>query len=862
MGYRDKCGALATSAAVCAVAMASPAWAQTKSFDVPAQSAATAIPELARQADIQILVSESAVRGKTTHAVKGRMSADQAVRRLIAGTGLRIASSDGRTFTLSVVAATRVPAADSATSMGGKEVSSTDIVVTGSRIRGVETPSPVTNISAQQMREEGYADLGDVIRSLPQNFSGGQNPGVLESGGTIANQNLTGGSGLNLRGLGPDATLTLLNGRRLSYSSLFQAVDISSIPVEAVERIEIVADGASAVYGSDAVAGVGNVILRRDFKGLTLGTRQGGATDGGLATHEYTATGGAAWSSGGFIATYKDASADPVYASQRTYTEALTGPKTLYPGNDLRSGLLSLHQYLVDGVTFRVDALHTERDSYRVGASPTTVTRIPAKTKSTLISPVLEARLPGNWSASLGATWSKDVSDTWYDQISLATGTKTRPLDQSFINKSRSFDIGFEGPLFRLSGGDARLAIGAGYRTYSFENRNRLTDITLIQGEESNRFAYAELSLPLVGTGNKMWGVDRLLVTAAVRGENYDGFGGVATPKLGLIYAPTADISLKGAWGRSFKAPTLAQRFQASTVYLMPVTWAGGSGYPADATVLMTWGGNKDLQPERATTWSATLDFHPSALPGFKAELTWFDIAYRGRVVQPLSTYWLALGDARNAAYILYSPSMTEIAATAAGGTLIDLGGKGYDPTKVAAILYNQYANALRQKARGADLSASYRFDLTQGGLILRGSASWLDISQQTSEGQPEVKLSGTVFNPAVFHGHVGAVWDQGGWTASAFVNHRSGVAAGSAVNAGADGRTGSFTTVDATVRFNTGAGTKLWSGIDIAVSAQNLFNRAPPLYTPATAASTAPYDSLNYSAVGRFVSFSLSKHW
>src|SRR5690606_39717167 len=66
---------------------------------------------------------------------------------------------------------------------------------------------------------------------------------------------VTGGSSLNLRGLGPDATLTLLNGRRMAYSGFVQAVDIGAIPVEAVDRVEIVADGASAIYGSDAVGG-------------------------------------------------------------------------------------------------------------------------------------------------------------------------------------------------------------------------------------------------------------------------------------------------------------------------------------------------------------------------------------------------------------------------------------------------------------------------------------------------------------------------------------------------------------------------------------------------------------------------------
>jgi outer membrane receptor for ferrienterochelin and colicin len=85
------------------------------------------------------------------------------------------------------------------------------VVVTGTRIRGGTTPSPVITIGSEQIKQEGFSDLGQVIRSVPQNFNGGQNPGVIGTAGGIGNQNFTSGSALNLRGLGPDATLTLLN---------------------------------------------------------------------------------------------------------------------------------------------------------------------------------------------------------------------------------------------------------------------------------------------------------------------------------------------------------------------------------------------------------------------------------------------------------------------------------------------------------------------------------------------------------------------------------------------------------------------------------------------------------------------------
>src|SRR5690606_37227437 len=152
------------------------------------------------------------------------------------------------------------------------------------------------------IREEGFTDLCDVIRSIPQNFSGGQNPGVVIGPQATSNdQNFTGGSGLKLRGLGPDATLTLLNGLRMSYGGIYHAVDVSASPIEAVERQEIVAVGASASYGSDAVGGVANGILNLDFDEVTVGARYGDGTDGELTTRAYTATAGTNWDTGGMI---------------------------------------------------------------------------------------------------------------------------------------------------------------------------------------------------------------------------------------------------------------------------------------------------------------------------------------------------------------------------------------------------------------------------------------------------------------------------------------------------------------------------------------------------------------------------------
>ena len=856
--------ALAISAILPAVNVFAQTSESVSVFDIPAGKLSDALDSFMSQSDAQILYKSDLVAGKKSQALRGSMDRAAALTQLLSGTDLVWEKANGSTF---VIKQTKAPL-QKPDRPEGKASSATEndatseptmldtIVVTGSRIRGGTSPSPVITIGAEQIREEGFTDLGEVIRNIPQNYAGGQNPGVNTASG-IANQNITGGSALNLRGLGPDATLTLLNGRRLSYDGFVQAVDISAIPVEAVERIEIIPDGASAIYGSDAVGGVANVILKRDFDGVTLGTRYAGATGGGLKTHGYSATAGATWSTGGLIATWKKSSSDPIFASQRDYTESMVDPKTLYPGSDLRSGLLSVHQSLGDMVELRLDALksHREQETY-TGYSTYYYHRLP-ETSISLVSPSLEFSLPGDWSLTIGGAYGKDEN---VYKSSYVSSTASTLSSGCYCNESRSYEVGAEGPLFALGGGDARLAAGIGSRTDDFLVLS-YTGTDRYGGEESARYAYAELNLPFISPASNITGIRRLEFSAAVRGEDYDSFGRVTTPKLGLVYDPSADFTLKASWGKSFKAPTLLQRYQDKASYLWSANQVGGSGYASDATVLMSYGGNaEDLEAERARTWTTSLSFHPEALPGLEAELTYFDIDYTGRIVQPISNISQILSDPSYSEFVSYSPTAEEQAALLAAysDAFYNYAGAAYDPSKVVAIVIDQYINAARQRVKGLDLSSSYRFDIGNGLLTTRGTVSWLKSSQQNSAGQDAFDLAGTIFFPAKIKGRIGAVWTQGRFSASSFVNYTAGVTSTSATSTE---KMASFTTVDATLRYDTGERDDALSGVEFVLSADNLFNRDPPFYA-VSSISYVPYDSTNYSAIGRFLSFSVSKHW
>ena len=132
----------------------------------------------------------------------------------------------------------------------------------------IETASPVVTIDRAQIQASGKVNLGDLIQQLPQIAGAAMNPQQNNGG--------TGLSEVSLRGLGSNRTLLLINGHRIP----FQLQDLNMIPVAIVERIEVLNDGASAVYGSDAIGGVVNIITRTNYQGAEFGA------DYGMSDHD------------------------------------------------------------------------------------------------------------------------------------------------------------------------------------------------------------------------------------------------------------------------------------------------------------------------------------------------------------------------------------------------------------------------------------------------------------------------------------------------------------------------------------------------------------------------------------------------
>ncbi len=222
-----------------------------------------------------------------------------------------------------------------------------EIVVTGSRIRGVApVGSTVIGVNHDDISATGAVNITDALQDVPQIL----NLGVSEdSRGTSGGAgNITYASGINIRGIGPYATLTLLDGRRMVQAGASGGLpDPSDIPVIGLERAEIVPDGASAIYGSDAVAGVANLILKRNFEGIEAMARDGTANSYNESQIDIIA--GHTWDSGQFTAAF-----------ERSYHSALNGENrdfyradlTARGGSNFSSPNCSNANIVVDGVSY------------------------------------------------------------------------------------------------------------------------------------------------------------------------------------------------------------------------------------------------------------------------------------------------------------------------------------------------------------------------------------------------------------------------------------------------------------------------------------------------------------------------------
>lgn len=286
-------------------------------FAIPAQPLSSGLLVLGRQAHISIAAPVPLVSGVAGRPVQGELTVRAALARILEGTGLSyefVGPSAVR-----IRGESDAPQHGAGEPPGSAEVSLlSEVLVVGTRIRGqAPVGSSVVSMDRDDIEQIGRPTIAELMRAIPQVQTLGTTEGTRGSRGQGEIENHGAGSGVNLRGLGVDATLTLVNGRRVAPSAAGAFVDITQIPIAAVERVEVLPDGASALYGSDAIGGVVNFVLRKNFDGAETSFRYGGAS----GFHDYSASQllGKAWPTGSVSFAYEYYSRTHLAGFKRDY---------------------------------------------------------------------------------------------------------------------------------------------------------------------------------------------------------------------------------------------------------------------------------------------------------------------------------------------------------------------------------------------------------------------------------------------------------------------------------------------------------------------------------------------------------------
>lgn len=277
-----------------------------KKFDIEPQALAKALMQFSRQADIVVTMTTELAEKKTSRAIQGEMSPDDALKQLLEGTGL--------VYEVTSSGSMIIRSEEESESLGPSKIDKKDdveeLVVTGSAI--IKDPNKLTRQTTTFTRSEiersGMTRLDDFLGRLPQNVNAPSNVGsgnFLDGQNFGLGKNVYAGSGVNLRGLGSQYTLILIDGRRPAKGGQFgDVVDISNIPLDRVERVEILYDGAAAIYGSDAVGGVINIITNRDYDGTNVNIGYEKTNEGGGSRTNVSIANTLKWQTGSLTSSF------------------------------------------------------------------------------------------------------------------------------------------------------------------------------------------------------------------------------------------------------------------------------------------------------------------------------------------------------------------------------------------------------------------------------------------------------------------------------------------------------------------------------------------------------------------------------
>lgn len=648
------------------------------------------------------------------------------------------------------------------------------------------------------------------------------------------------------------------------------------IPASAIERVEVLSDGASSIYGSDAVAGVVNFILRDDFDGLETGFRYGTGTQHGTPDqYRASTTGGKHWDSGHALLVYEFFTQDQLGVEDRRFAQKDILPNYLLPSQKRHSVLASVAQEVTPNLELFADFTYSDRKARQL------------RTQLFADFTFQQDASTENLNSSAGGVWK--ISDDWfldfagtYSEIDTRNESSIDDDDIRVIESALwTADAKLSGPLLHLPAGDLKLAFGGQLRTESFIASNIVADRTDSDAKRDVYALYGEAFIPIISTENNVPGVERLDLNASGRYADYSDFGSTANPKVGMLWSPVDGLNFRSSYSTSYKAPPLgsvgandstASLFRTSLLFsVFGLTPADPS--LADVVQLTVGGTDKDLDPERSRAFTAGLDFHQEwGTHALSLSATWFDVDFKNRLDNAPILGNVTHFDAINIAFndpsafpegsFTFFPSADEINEALDGLDRPLTNPFGLDPRDtffLSRVLV--VTNTSRTVVNGFDFDLDYTYGLSQGSILLGLTGTYLqDVKQQAATTTPLVEEVDTLFDPVDLKLRGRAGYSNNDFSANVFVNYvdsyRVDSTAGSA-------RMDSWTTVDTSLTYNTREhGNSLLNGTVFRLSVANLFDEDPPQAPIIPNLRVDGYDPTNASPLGRFIAFEITKHW
>lgn len=859
-------GPLLAAGSVAALVCAAPAQAQPVDelqFSLPAQDLSASLREVSRRTGRNIIAPGELVRDRQAPAVSGPFTAEGAVRILLTGSGLDVRRVGDSLVIFMPRAGESRAQGDAGAEPSG--VAGETIVVTGTHLRGAPPTSPTIVLTRDEIDRTAASSVEQLMRRVPQNFQGGvnqENFAVIGAGADI----LEHGAGLNLRGLGQRATLVLVNGRRLAPSGAGSFVDVSLIPLSAVGRVEIVTSGASAIYGSDAVGGVVNFLLRERFDGVETALLASITTAGGGEEIVAGVTGGRAWSGGHVLLSYEFRDSQPILAEDRAFPINLPPATSIFPDERRHSVFGAFSQRLDDRLTVELQGLWARRDTertYFVLATPLPI-QAAAEATATNLSVSVSYALGSDWLLSAGSLYS--LSETTQVQRQPGVAVDLRNLLDT-RHELLEQGLQLDGTLVTLPAGPVRLALGGSLRNEHFDDLFAAGVLSpqRRRQEREVRALFAEASVPLFSSLNRRPGLERLIVDGAIRFEDYDAFGSTFNPRIGALWSPVRGLTLRGSYDTSFRAPLLSETGGFYNAFYFPARIVSVTPAPPADVALVLSGSNPDIRPERSESWTAGAELEPAFLPGLRLTANYYSIRFSDRIALPSPTV-VVVGNPVFDPIVNRNPSAELAARLVAGAAFVrDVSGPGFSnggatPADVDLIVDLRFNNTAVTTTNGFDFGLRYAFSIGSNRFLADANANYIiSFDDQLTRTAPRISALNRPYRPVDLRFRAGLSWARGPWAANAAVNHTDGYR---------DDRTavvrpvGAFTTVDAGIAFETGARGPL-GGMRLSLTVQNLFAARPPRLAPDPGSSRGlGYDPVNATGRGRVLTLQLRKAW